>query len=163
MIHDIGADRQQVLIVDDQLGEILWLLDRIRHRGYEVVVATNEASARERLDAVKKGNEVYAAAIIDVMVALQDSEDLQGQDLNLDEVFFEESEDTGIRLCRYARETLGITNRDLPIACLTVRDDAGVQEAMEQLGIPLYNRSPQDASESIMRFVECYLAALDSP
>lgn len=152
-----SQESRQVLIIDDQLGEILWLLDRLRHRGYETVVATNEEAGRRQLEAVKDGRERYAAAIIDVMVAIKDLEDLLAEDEELDDEFFEESTDTGIRLCRYARRDLSLSADDLPIACLTVREDDEVKEAMKGLGIPLYNRIPQDPSESIVGFLEQHL------
>jgi CheY-like chemotaxis protein len=132
------SDSPRVLVVDDQVGDIEWLLDRILYRGYEIVVATNERAARKRLDAVKKGEESYALAIVDVMVAIMDLADL----VTLDEEFFVESRDTGIRLCRYVREELGISPNELPIVSLTVRDDPEVKAAMEELGIPLVSREP---------------------
>lgn len=147
---------KEVLIVDDQVGDLLWLLDVIQSRGYKVLLATNEAAARERLLAVKEGKETYVAAIIDVMVAVKDLLDL----MDLDDHFFEESRNTGIRLCQYAREDLQIPDKELPIACLTVRDDLEVKEAMRKLAIPLYNRAPQSPSESIRGFVDSYLPPL---
>lgn len=150
------ADRPQVLIVDDQAGDLLWLLDYIQSRGYSVLVVTNEAAANDRLLAVKEQRESYVAAIIDVMVAVNDLMELR----TLDEKFFKDSRDTGIRLCRYARSVLGILPEQLPIACLTVRDDNEVKEAMRELEIPLYNRASQSPSESIRGFVDRYLPPL---
>ncbi len=140
----------QVLTIDDQVGDLLWLLDLIRSRGYGVVTATNEKEGRERLQAVKAGEESYSLAIIDVMMSTHPIEDL----VDLDEKFFEESRDTGIRLCRYARKELGISPQELPIACLTVRDDDDVSRAMGELDIPLFNRVPQSPEDSIRRFIE---------
>lgn len=127
-----------VFIVDDQVGDIEWLIDRIRDRGYEVVLATNERAARRCLEAVQREEVSYALAIVDVMVAAMDLTEL----MELDDDFFVESRDTGIRLCRYARQELGISAEQLPIVSLTVRDDEEVQNAMEELGIPLFNREP---------------------
>ena len=129
----------KVLIVDDQPGDIGWLVDRIAERGYEIEWATNERAAREHLQAVKDGREEYVAAIFDVMVVLVDLEDL----MELDEMFFVESKDTGIRLARFARKELGISERQLPIASLTIRDDDPVKTAMKELGIPLFHRTPK--------------------
>jgi len=145
-----------VLIVDDQVGDLLWLLDVIQSRGYKILLATNEAAARERLLAVKEGKEAYVAAIVDVMVAVKDLLDL----MDLDDQFFEESRNTGIRLCQYAREELHILAKELPIACLSVRDDHEVKEAMRKLAIPLYNRVPQSPAESIRGFVDLHLPPL---
>ncbi|HSS48567.1 MAG TPA: response regulator [Thermoanaerobaculia bacterium] len=148
----------RVLIVEDQVGDLYWLLDLIRSRGYEVVVATNEAAARERLRAVKEGTDSFRLAIVDVMVAIKDLKDLS----NLDEQFFEDSRQTGIRLCHLARDKdqLGLTFEQLPIVCLTVRDDEEVREAMKTLGIPLYNKAPHTPSESIREFIEVQLPNL---
>lgn len=132
------SENPSVLVVDDQVGDIEWLLDRVLDRGYEIVVATNERAARKRLDAIKKGDESYALAIVDVMVAIMDLTEL----VDLDEEFFVESRDTGIRLCQYARQELGISEGELPIVSLTVRDDPEVRAAMEELGIPLVGREP---------------------
>lgn len=142
----------RVLIVEDQVGDLYWLLDLIQSRGYEVVVATNEAAAQERLRAVKDGTESFRLAIVDVMVAIKDIKDLA----NLDERFFEDSKRTGIRLCHLARDKdkLGLSAEQLPIVCLTVRDDEEVREAMKALGVPLYNKAPHTPSESIRQFIE---------
>ena len=140
----------RVLVVDDQAGDIRWLLDLITSRGYTVDLATNQEAAMRQLDQVKSGAASYALAIFDVMVAIKDLMDL----VEIDEDFFEESRDTGIRLCRYARKDLGIPVSELPIACLTVREDDEVEKAMRELGIPLFNRTPNSPSESIRSFLD---------
>jgi len=143
----------KVLIVDDQPGDIGWLVDRIADRGYEIVMATNERAARERLQAVKDGREKYVAAIFDVMVTTMDLEDL----VELDEQFFLDSQDTGIRLAHLAREELKLSARQLPIASLTIRDDDEVRKAMEELRIPVFDRTPSTNSESINGFLDAHL------
>lgn len=148
----------RVLIVEDQVGDLYWLLDLIRSRGYEVVVATNESAAQESLRAVKAGTDSFRLAILDVMVAVKDLKDLT----NLDNRFFEDSKRTGIRLCHFARDEdqLGISAEQLPIVCLTVRDDEEVREAMKSLDIPLFNKAPHTPSESIREFIEDQLPNL---
>lgn len=147
----------KVLVVDDQVGEVLWLLDDIRHRGCEAVVVSTEAAARAQLEAVRDGREAYRAAIIDVMVAVKDLWDLIALGENVDEKFFADSRDTGLRLCRYAREDLGLTAAILPIACLTVRDDPEVRKATTALTIPLYQRMSDDSAESLRSFLDEHL------
>lgn len=142
---------KRILIVDDQPGDLLWLLDILRVRGYEYTLATNEKDARAQLKSVKDRSASYPLAIIDVGVATLPIEDLF-QDL--DERFLEDSRDTGIRLCRYARKELGLSVKDFFIVCLTVRDDEAVKEAMRELDIPLFNRAPNTADESIRLFLE---------
>lgn len=142
--------RPRVLIVDDQVGDLLWLLDLIQNRGYDAVIATNEEAAEERLRAVKASTETYALAIIDVMVAVKDLTRIAA----LDDEFFEDSRNTGIRLCTLARGKLGITAEQLPIACLTAREDDEVHNAMRELEIPLFHRAEYSAADSIRKFVE---------
>ena len=143
----------RVLIVDDQVGDIRWLIDLVQSRGYGVDLATNEAAAQKKLNTVKGGQATYALAIIDIMVAVKDLMDL----LTLDDKFFEASKDTGIRLCRYAREDLDLSVEVLPIVCISVRDDPDVKKALRELGIRLFNRAPYGQEESIREFVEKHL------
>lgn len=151
------TEPKSVLIVDDRIGDLTWLLDLIRSRGYEVVLATNEKAARQRLEAVERKEESYVLAVIDVMVATMDLLDL----VALDEQFFENSRDTGIRLCRYARRDLGISPKVLPIVCLTAREDEDVKKFIEdELGIPLFHRAPPSPEESIRGYIEEHLPTL---
>lgn len=113
------SEARRVLIVEDQVTDLSWLLDLIRIRSHEVVFANNEQAARERFEAVKRGVESYFLAIVDVMIAVKDLRALD----TLDDRFFEESRDTGIRLCYYARRELRLSAHELPIACMTVRED----------------------------------------
>ena len=140
----------QVLVIDDQIGDLRWLFDLLRYRGYDVRAATNEKEGRERLRAVQAGTESYALAVIDVMMATHPIEDL----VDLDDQFFAESRDTGIRLCKYARLDLAIPRETLPIVCLTVRNDDEVKQEIERLGIPLFNRVPDDPDESIREHIK---------
>jgi CheY-like chemotaxis protein len=148
------SERPRVLIVDDQMGDLLWLLDLIQNRGYDAVVATNEEAAQERFRAVKAGTEDYALAIVDVMVAIKNLTRIAA----LDDQFFEDSRNTGIRLCAFARRDLGIPAEKLPIACLTAREDDEVRNAMHELNIPLFHRAEYSSSDSIRGFVEETLA-----
>src|SRR5215210_224466 len=148
------TERPSVLIVDDQVGDLVWLIDLVQNRGYEIVFATNEEVASERLHAVKGRAESYVLAIVDVMIAIKDLSKLT----SLNNEFFENSRETGIRLCRLARRELGISRGQLPIVCLTVRDDEDVRNAMKELEIPLFNRAPGSA-DSIRGYVERHLPA----
>lgn len=148
----------RVLLVEDQIGDILWLVDLINSRGYEIVLATNEEMALQLLEAVSRGAESYSLAIVDVAVAVKALQDI----FALDDQFFEKSQDTGIRLCRYARGELGLTPEKLPITCLTVRDDDEVKAVMDELQIPLYNKAPQSPPDSIRVFIEKHLPVISS-
>ncbi|MCP4549177.1 MAG: hypothetical protein GY835_22215 [bacterium] len=138
-----------MLIVDDQVGDIAWLIDFVKARGYPVDLATNENAARKLLKAVADGKKSYALAIVDVMMAITDMMSL----INLNDKFLQDSRDTGIRLCRYARRELGIPESKLRIVCLTVREDSEVKAAMDELKIRLFNRAPDSEEESIEAFI----------
>lgn len=142
-----------VLIVDDQVGDIGWLIDLIQNQGYSVVLATNEEAARKQFDAVKQGKAAYALAIVDVMVAIKDLMDLIAMDDKDLAASLENSQDTGIRLCGYARRDLGLSAEKLPIVSITIREDSKVKEAMAGLGIRLFNRS-YDGKDSIRKYIE---------
>ncbi|HTG33802.1 MAG TPA: hypothetical protein VLB76_12810 [Thermoanaerobaculia bacterium] len=150
------TSKKAVLIVDDQVEEILWLLELLQHRGYDVTVCTNERDANLRLEAIHDGKEEYAAAIFDVMVSTLSIEDILSSQLALNAEFFESSKNTGLRLCRRAKQ-LGL---QLPIACLTVRNDVEMEALREETGIPVYHRIPLDQTESIMIFIDNYLPPL---
>lgn len=147
-----------VFVVDDQVGEIRSLIRRIRDRGYEVELATNELDARAGLERIAEAPASYAAGIVDIMVATISLERLleQDDDVDLIEDVVKPSTDTGIRLCQYARQDLGL--RELPLAALSVRDDDELVQALKPLGVPLYARGVEDSSErSIMQFVQRHL------
>lgn len=150
------SDKPTVLVVDDQPGDIDWLFDRIRDRGYEVVLATNKRVAQLCLQSFAAGRETFKVAIVDVMVASMDLFEID----QLDDDFFEQSRDAGIELCRYARQDLAISAVQLPIAALTVRDDDEVRTAMGELGVPLYNRAYDSPSENIDEFLALHLCAV---
>ena len=84
------SDARRVLIVDDQIGDIGWAIDLLRHHGYAVDIETNEVSARRRLKEMSRSEVSYALAIFDIMVATRDMEDL----VDIDEQFLEESRDS---------------------------------------------------------------------
>jgi CheY-like chemotaxis protein len=148
------SEKPTVLIVDDQPGEILWLLELLDERGYRTHIVTNEQAANKQLNDIADGKCSYVAAIFDVMVSTHSIEDLLEQNLELDDHYFQSSKDTGLRLCRKAREELGL---ELPIACLTIRQDAEVEAIETELGIPVYHRIPLDDSQSIDSFLDRHL------
>ncbi len=156
----------RVFIIDDQAGDIGSLIRRITKLGYEIDLATNEQDAQEGLRQVAEDPQSYAAGIFDIMAAVVDLETLleMGDDVDLQKKVFEDPIDTGVRLCRYARQTLGLDAEAFPIAALSVREDSELKQALDELGVPLYRRAVEDASEhSIMRFVDRYLPRRDDP
>ncbi len=146
----------RILLVDDHIGDISWLVDLLEARGYEVEQVTNEEAARRVLEGVKErlaeGQTAgYGLAVVDIMVSIKDIMDL----VDLDEKFYEQSKDTGVRLCRYARDELEISADDLPIVCISARaDQEEFKPQLDQLGIPLFSRTPQNPEESIRSYIE---------
>jgi CheY-like chemotaxis protein len=160
------SEHRKVFIVDDQAGEIRSLIRRIKHRGYDIELATNERDAKAGLRQVAADPGPYAAGIFDIMVAIVDLETLleMGDDVDLAKEVLEPSTDTGIRLCRYVREELRLDEATFPIAALSVRDDPELKDALGAFGVTLYKRDAEDNSErSIMRFVERYLPQRGTP
>ncbi len=134
----MSSGANKILLVDDSIGDITWVLDLVEDLGYSVDHATNEESARHKLGLVAKEKQSYVLAIIDIMVSVKDIMDL----VKLDKRFYEESRDTGIRLCRYARKELEISHEDLPIVCMSARsDDTNVVQALDELGICIFGRT----------------------
>ncbi len=136
----------KVLLVDDQLRDIRPLIDLIESLGYSIDHFADEEAARGALEAVHRGREAYALALIDVMISTKDIMKL----VELDAAFFEDSQNTGIRLCDYARRELGISFGQLPIVCISGRNDDEVKNALAALGIPLFSRVPMPGDESIV-------------
>lgn len=145
-----------VLVIDDQVHEIDWLIDRLKDRGYEIVLVTNEADGRDMLDAVKGEQRAFAAGIFDVMMSTKDVWPLIEAGQSPDDQFYDDSKDSGLRLCRYARQELGLSAEELPIACLTVRDDEALKKVLRELGIPLYPRL-DPGNQGVMEFIEEFL------
>ncbi len=141
----------KILVVDDRIGDITWLLDLVESLGYSVDQATNEESARRRIKLVAEHQVSYVLAIIDIMVSVKDIMDL----VKLDRGFYEESRNTGIRLCRYAREELKISDETLPIVCISARsDDADIVQTLDELGICIFGRTPQGTGRSIREYLK---------
>jgi len=148
-----------VLVVDDQIGEILWLIKDLRARGFHVVHSTNERSAMRHFMAVREGQERYRLAIVDIAVATLDIEDMVREKVNLDSAFLKESAETGLRLCEFARRELKLSEKDLPIVCLSIRaKDKDVEDRLAPLGIQAFERDPQDPEQSIRGYLDRHLA-----
>ena len=155
------SSNNRVLLVDDHVGDITWLIDFLEARGYEVDQVTNEMAARRKLKRIKedlaKNLRTYELAIIDIMVSTRDIMEL----VALTNDFYEKSKETGIRLCQYARDDLKISAKRLPIVCISARPDTDdFQPKLEELGIRLFSRTPQTAEESIRDYLERALPSI---
>lgn len=145
-----------VLIVDDQ--DVEWLIDIIRDKGYTTILESTEFDAKECLrrtaEDIKSKGGIYKLAIFDVMVAIKSLTEAE----DLDDFFDEESKDSGIRLCRYVRETLELTEKELPIVCLSLREDQDLKHKLRMMNISLFYRAAQDEDEnSIIPFLDKHL------
>ncbi|MEZ4302779.1 MAG: hypothetical protein R3B70_48095 [Polyangiaceae bacterium] len=133
--------RDPVLLIDDDIDDLMWLVERIEAMGFGFVCATNEAEARDRILAISEGRERYCLAVIDVMMATHSIEHVG----MVDEKFFKSSKESGVRLCHYARVELGISAAELPIAVYTARVD---EQARQQIGaIPDVRHFFRDGAE----------------
>lgn len=157
---------KRILIVDDQIDELNWLLDVFLSAGYEVVLVSDEETAIQELDEIAAHRAQYDLAVVDVMVAAKSVEALVEEISRKDLASgsgrrSKQSRDAGIRICEYARSILGLKEVDLPIQCLTVRTDAAVIETMRRLGIPVSERLPEGSTgavlESIARLLQLKL------
>jgi CheY-like chemotaxis protein len=156
--------QERVLLIDDRIDDISWLVDDLNARGCKVDQVANEEAARSKLDEIKKaldkGQRPFVLAIIDIMIPVMDIMDL----LEIDESFFEDSAMSGVRLCRYARETLQITEGELPIVALTARsDDDDIRKDLRKVGIQhTFSRVPQSDEQSIRSYLERLLARAET-
>lgn len=149
----------RVLIIDDHIGDITWLVDYLEDRGYGVDQDTNEVAARQRLALIKEGKAAYTLAIIDIMVSIMDIMEI----VELDDDFYEESRNTGLRLCQYARNELGIHEKTLPIVCISAAADReDIKAGLDELKIRLFSRVPQAPEESIREYLERELPRIGS-
>lgn len=137
---------KRVLVVDDQAGGIEWLLDLVTNRGYEIDLATNERAAKSLLDLVRSGRKSYSLAIFDIMLPTADLMELA----DIEEDFYLASNDAGVRLCRYARQELGLSSKELPIICVSVREDEELRTVLAEFGIPLFSKISRQSRRFIV-------------
>ncbi len=145
----------RVLLIDDQRGDILPLIQRIEWLGYGIHHVAKKDAAIRALDDVSTGAANYVLGIIDVMIATRDIKDL----MHLDRRLFKDSLDTGVHLCRYARNKLRLTEEQLPIVGITSRTDDSVKKEFDALGIRLFSRVPEP-EDSILDYLGSHLPRL---
>jgi CheY-like chemotaxis protein len=147
--------KTSVLLVDDRIGDITWLIDLLESYSSSIDLVSNEVDARERFSRFEKGSVFYRLAIVDIMVSVKSVMDL----VQLDESFYAESSKTGLRLCSYAREELGICKKALPIVCISARaDDEDIRQELERLGVPLYSRVPQSSEDDLGGYIDAFFS-----
>lgn len=139
----------RVLIVDDHVDNISWLISFLEFRQYEIEVVTNEGAARAKLEAVQEGRDHFAQAIVDIMVPVKGIMEL----VEFDEEFYQASNESGVRICRYARQDLMLDEEKLPIVCISGREDEALREALDDMGIRLFPRVSMPSEESLRDFL----------
>lgn len=93
-------------------------------------VQSAAAEGRRRLEAVASGEESYALAIVDVMMALDSLEEI----LKLEHAVNENAKRIGVKLCREARERIRPPQM-LDIVCFSIRDDTDIRDELRTLGV----------------------------
>lgn len=150
--------RPMVLVVDDRAIEMSWLTASLMSNGFEVKVVTTEEAAKVALMQMAEGKVSYAFAIFDIMIPVKDMMEL----VSLETSFYEDSRDTGLRLCWFARKVLRLSEGSLPIACISARNDPMLLESLAELNIPLFPRTPSGPGASIEDFVAARIAACEN-
>lgn len=130
-----------VLLIDDQPADRQGLIDLVRERGYDVEVAPTEHDAMKVLAAVAAGEQGFALAIVDVMIApytvswlLRNPEEMA----RINAGNGPDGKRSGIRIVEHVRDTLRLDAATLPLICFTVSRDRAVDDAMERLRVPLF-------------------------
>lgn len=146
----------RVLLVDDHLGDIRPVIHHLEWLGYAIEHVANKEAAQRVLESVAEGKAEFALAIIDIMVSTRDISDLA----DIDASFLADSQNTGLRLCEYAREELSIPEEQLRIVCLSARSDDDAKDTLHGLGISLYGRVPKP-DWSILDYIDAHLSKIE--
>lgn len=144
---------KRVLIIDDDITCVDDLRDAVRASGGEPVIAINAAEGRRRLAAVASGEESYALAIIDVMMALDSFEEI----LKLEHAVNEDAKRVGVKLCREARESIR-PPQTLDIVCYSIRDDTDIRDELKTLGVRYIRKAGQRGLDDVRDHVKKALA-----
>jgi len=147
--------RKRILIIDDAVEHIDQLSEVIWGYGGEPVVANNAAAGRCRLAAIAGGEERYALATIDVMMALKSLDDVT----ELEHAVNEDAKRIGVALCREARQQHHIRQEMLDIVCYSMRDDTDIIDELKELEIPYIPKVTSTGWSDLRHRVERALAA----
>lgn len=154
----MSQEASVVLLIEDQVGDLFWIIDLVQARGYQVEAARNEEDARMALAQVAANPGRYALVLIDVMMATIDINRVL-REPNLDPKALEPSPEAGIRLAQYLREELRVTPQQVAVICCTAKhEDAKVRRIMEELDIPVYDRYARAQESSLRTWLKTNLA-----
>lgn len=135
------ADENTILILDDELYNMIWMVDFLDHKGYSVMPAT---SANEAVSFFDKG--IYRAAIVDLNVPILPPLDKQASELGSVYVKY-----PGLYVARMARNA-GYRGRQVVI--YSVHKDEEVNTEIEKLGCTyILKGRPKQIKEEIERIL----------
>jgi CheY-like chemotaxis protein len=115
-----GKPQETILLLDDELGSVMWMMDYLYDKGFLVDTCSNANDAFELV-----GNNKYRAAIIDLNVPLL--EPLHAMARDLGEVYLKFP---GLLIAREARSK---GHRDRQIIIYTVHREPEVREIADRL------------------------------
>ena len=129
---------KKVFIVDDRSREIEWLTQFLKMElGCKLIHRDNEMDARAHFQELADSRSMpYSLAIVDIMIPVAKLEDL----VVLDEKYLKDSRDTGIRICKYIRHKLRISEKELPLMAISARADNELSRQLDELRVPLFSR-----------------------
>jgi hypothetical protein len=143
-------ERKRVLLVDDEITDLEFLLSTIRNQGKEYDIARNEAEAFYFLNRMIDNDDLYLLAVINSVVVKDLSELISMPELPRS--FFSNAKGTGIRLCRFVRDELRVPAERMPIA-LTLKKRADEVEGIDRLGVYQFKRKASKYDDPLSRFV----------
>ena len=143
---------REVLIVDDRKREIDWLIRFLQDElGCKLVYRNNEMETRAHLQELADRKSMpYSLAIVDIMIPVAKLEDL----VVLDEKYLKDSRDTGVRICRFIRRELGITEERLPLMAISARADNELTRQLDGLRVPLFSRDDLGIKDHLRRVLQ---------
>lgn len=127
----------RILIADDEPWFVQGLRDALELEGYKV---DNARTGSETLALVRSGDTRPAVLILDIMMS---PGDLHGT--------HEKGTRTGLVVLEVIRKDLGISERKLPIICLTIVEDNGLRKRIQQLGADYYSKKDFKVPELLHR------------
>lgn len=146
-----ASRRPEVLVVEDNLGDIHPLLAWIYLQGYEVVLATNEIAARKLLLEFAAGRRDFVLGLFDIMFPARDVFEMA--DFGESDLFFDASISAGVRLCEFVRHDCLIPASRLPVVAYSVRDDDDLRASLKALGVRFMPKSSFNFREELLAYL----------
>ncbi len=143
---------REVLIVDDRKREIEWLIRFLKDElDCKLTYRNNEMDTRSHFqELADRGSVPYSLAIIDIMIPVAKLEDL----VVLDEKYLKDSRDTGVRICKFIRRKLRISEEQLPLMAISARADNELTRQLDGLNVPLFSRDDLGIKDHLRRVLQ---------